>query len=103
MRMNDDGKTVGAMDILFPGIGEIIGGSQREERYDVLLNRMKEMNIPEEEMSWYLDTRRFGTCPHAGLWLGLRKNDSFCYRNGEHTRCYSFSKVSWKCRILRHN
>jgi len=73
MRMNDDGKTVGAMDILFPGIGEIIGGSQREERYDVLLNRMKEMNIPEEEMSWYLDTRRFGTCPHAGYGLGFER------------------------------
>lgn len=73
MRMNDDGKTVGAMDILFPGIGEIIGGSQREERYDVLLNRMKEMDIPEEEMSWYLDTRRFGTCPHAGFGLGFER------------------------------
>lgn len=73
MRMNDDGKTVGAMDILFPGIGEIIGGSQREERYDVLVDRMKEMNIPEEEMSWYLDTRRFGTCPHAGFGLGFER------------------------------
>jgi len=73
MRMNDDGKTVGAMDILFPGIGEIIGGSQREERYDVLVSRMKEMNIPEEEMSWYLDTRRFGTCPHAGFGLGFER------------------------------
>jgi len=73
MRMNDDGKTVGAMDILFPGIGEIIGGSQREERYDVLVSRMKEMNIPEDEMSWYLDTRRFGTCPHAGFGLGFER------------------------------
>lgn len=73
MRMNDDGKTVGAMDILFPGIGEIIGGSQREERFDVLLDRMKEMHIPEEEMSWYLDTRKFGTCPHAGFGLGFER------------------------------
>ena len=73
MRMNDDGKTVGAMDILFPGIGEIIGGSQREERLDVLLARMKEMDIPEEEMSWYLDTRKFGTCPHAGYGLGFER------------------------------
>jgi asparaginyl-tRNA synthetase len=73
MRMNDDGKTVGAMDILFPGIGEIIGGSQREERYDVLVSRMKEMDIPEDEMSWYLDTRRFGTCPHAGFGLGFER------------------------------
>ena len=73
MRMNDDGKTVGAMDILFPGIGEIVGGSQREERLDVLVNRMKEMDVPEEEMSWYLDTRRFGTCPHAGFGLGFER------------------------------
>ncbi|HCX23823.1 MAG TPA: asparagine--tRNA ligase, partial [Cytophagales bacterium] len=60
MRQNEDGKTVGAMDILFPGIGEIVGGSQREERLDLLTTRMKEMNIPAEEMSWYLDTRRYG-------------------------------------------
>lgn len=73
MRMNDDGKTVGAMDILFPGIGEIIGGSQREERLDVLMSRMKDMDIPEEEMSWYLDTRKFGTCPHAGYGLGFER------------------------------
>ena len=73
MRMNDDGKTVGAMDILFPGIGEIVGGSQREERFDVLKNRMTEMNIPEEEMDWYLDTRRFGTAPHSGFGLGFER------------------------------
>jgi len=73
MRMNDDGKTVGAMDILFPGIGEIIGGSQREERLDVLLSRMKEMDIHEDEMSWFLDTRKFGTCPHAGFGLGFER------------------------------
>ncbi len=73
MRMNDDGNTVGAMDILFPGIGEIVGGSQREERLDVLLARMKEMDIHEDEMSWFLDTRRFGTCPHAGFGLGFER------------------------------
>ncbi len=73
MRLNEDGSTVGAMDILFPGIGEIVGGSQREERLDVLTQRMKEMNIPEEEMEWYLDTRRFGTCPHAGFGLGFER------------------------------
>lgn len=73
MRQNDDGKTVAAMDILFPGIGEIIGGSQREERYDKLLERMKEMNVPLKEMYWYLDTRRFGTCPHAGYGLGFER------------------------------
>lgn len=73
MRMDEDGKTVRAMDILFPGIGEIIGGSQREERYDMLLKRMEEMHIPTEEMSWFLDTRRFGTVPHAGFGLGFER------------------------------
>ena len=73
MRMNDDDKTVAAMDILFPGIGEIVGGSQREERLDVLLARMKDFDIPEHEMEWFLDTRRFGTCPHAGFGLGFER------------------------------
>jgi len=73
MRLNDDDNTVAAMDVLFPGIGEIIGGSQREERYNVLASRMAEMDIPEEEMSWYLDTRKFGTCPHAGFGLGFER------------------------------
>jgi asparaginyl-tRNA synthetase len=73
MRQNDDGKTVAAMDILAPGIGEIVGGSQREERLEVLEKRMREMNIPVEEMSWYLDTRRFGTVPHAGFGLGFER------------------------------
>ena len=73
MRQNDDGKTVAAMDILAPGIGEIVGGSQREERLELLEARMKEMHIPVEEMSWYLDTRRFGTVPHAGFGLGFER------------------------------
>ncbi len=73
MRQNDDGKTVAAMDILAPGIGEIVGGSQREERLDKLTERMNEMNIPTEELDWYLDTRRFGTCPHAGFGLGFER------------------------------
>ncbi len=73
MRQNDDGKTVAAMDILAPGIGEIVGGSQREERLELLEQRMKEMHIPVEEMSWYLDTRRFGTVPHAGFGLGFER------------------------------
>lgn len=73
MRQNDDGKTVRAMDILFPGIGEIVGGSQREERLEKLETRMKEMHLPVEEMSWYLDTRRFGTVPHAGFGLGFER------------------------------
>ena len=73
MRLNDDGKTVAAMDILAPGIGEIVGGSQREERLDNLVARMKEMHIPTEEMYWYLDTRKFGTVPHAGFGLGFER------------------------------
>lgn len=77
MRLNDNeapGKeTVRAMDILFPGIGEIVGGSQREERYDKLVAKMQAMHIPEEELSWYLDTRRFGSCPHAGFGLGFER------------------------------
>ena len=77
MRMNEDGKTVAAMDILAPGIGEIVGGSQREERLDKLEQRMKEMHIPAEEMSWYLDTRRFGTVPHAGFGLGFERMVQF--------------------------
>jgi asparaginyl-tRNA synthetase len=77
MRMNDDGKTVAAMDILAPGIGEIVGGSQREERFDKLLDRMKDMGIPEEELWWYLDTRRFGTVPHAGFGLGFERMVQF--------------------------
>lgn len=77
MRLNDGtepGKeTVRAMDILFPGIGEIVGGSQREERYEVLLSKMQAMHIPTDEMYWYLDTRRFGSCPHAGFGLGFER------------------------------
>lgn len=73
MRMNDDGKTVRAMDVLFPGIGEIIGGSQREERHDALLNRIREMGLPEENYWWYLDTRKFGTAPHSGFGMGFER------------------------------
>ncbi len=73
MKQNDDGKTVRAMDVLFPQIGEIIGGSQREEDYDKLYTRMKEMNIPEESMWWYLETRKFGSVPHAGFGLGFER------------------------------
>jgi asparaginyl-tRNA synthetase len=73
MKQNEDGKTVRAMDVLFPGIGEIIGGSQREENYDKLMKRMEEMHIPAEELYWYLDTRKFGTCPHAGFGLGFER------------------------------
>ncbi len=73
MRLNDDGKTVAAMDILAPGIGEIVGGSQREERLDKLVARMEKMHVPIEELNWYLDTRRFGSVPHAGFGLGFER------------------------------
>lgn len=73
MRLNDDGKTVRAMDVLFPGIGEIVGGSQREERLDVLQQKMKALNIDEEELWWYVDTRKFGTAVHSGFGLGFER------------------------------
>ena len=73
MKLNDDGKTVRAMDVLFPAIGEIIGGSEREENYDKLIGRIEEMNIPMKDMWWYLDTRRFGTVPHSGFGLGFER------------------------------
>lgn len=73
MRLNDDGKTVAAMDVLFPGIGEIVGGSQREERYDILAQKIKEFGIDEEELWWYLDTRKFGTAVHSGFGLGFER------------------------------
>ena len=73
MKQNDDGKTVAAMDILFPGIGEIVGGSQREEDLDKLVTRMTEMGVPADEMDWYLDTRRFGSATHSGFGLGFER------------------------------
>jgi asparaginyl-tRNA synthetase len=73
MRLNDDEKTVAAMDVLFPGVGEITGGSQREERLDVLTRRSEEMGIAAEELWWYLDTRKYGTCKHAGFGLGFER------------------------------
>lgn len=73
MKQNDDGKTVRAMDVLFPKIGEIIGGSEREADYDKLLQRIEELHIPMKDMWWYLDTRKFGTCPHAGFGLGFER------------------------------
>jgi asparaginyl-tRNA synthetase len=73
MKQNDDGKTVRAMDVLFPGIGEIIGGSQREENYDKLLARIRELKLPEKDLWWYLETRKFGTAPHSGFGLGFER------------------------------
>jgi len=73
MKQNDDGKTVRAMDVLFPGIGEIIGGSQREEDLEKLTARIEEMKLPIKDLMWYLDTRRFGTAPHSGFGLGFER------------------------------
>jgi asparaginyl-tRNA synthetase len=73
MRQNDDGKTVAAMDVLFPGIGEIVGGSQREERLEKLTQRMEEMNIPQEDLWWFLETRKYGTVEHSGFGLGFER------------------------------
>jgi asparaginyl-tRNA synthetase len=73
MRMNDDGQTVAAMDLLVPGIGELIGGSQREERLDPLEARMDEMGLDKDPYWWYLDSRRFGTVPHAGFGMGFER------------------------------
>ena len=73
MKQNDDGKTVRAMDVLFPGIGEIIGGSQREEDYDRIYSRIKELNLPEKDLWWYLETRKYGTAPHSGFGLGFER------------------------------
>jgi asparaginyl-tRNA synthetase len=77
MRVNDDGKTVRAMDVLVPRVGEIIGGSQREERLDVLIDRMKEQGLNPDDYWWYLDLRRYGTVPHAGFGLGLERMVQF--------------------------
>jgi asparaginyl-tRNA synthetase len=73
MKQNDDNKTVNAMDVLFPGIGEIIGGSQREDDYEKLLHRTKEVGIEEESIWWYLETRKFGSVPHSGFGLGFER------------------------------
>jgi asparaginyl-tRNA synthetase len=73
MKQNEDGKTVRAMDVLFPRIGEIIGGSQREENYDKLYGRIKELKLPEKDLWWYLETRKFGSAPHSGFGLGFER------------------------------
>lgn len=97
MRQNDDGKTVAAMDILAPGIGEIVGGSQREERLDKLVQRMEEMHIPREEMFWYLDTRRFGTCKHAGFGLGFERLVQFVTGMGNIRDVIPFPRTPKNC------
>ena len=97
MRQNEDGKTVAAMDILFPGIGEIIGGSQREERLENLETRMKEMDIPSEELWWYLDTRKFGTVPHSGYGLGFERMVQFVSGMGNIRDVIPFPRTPGNC------
>ncbi|GET27253.1 asparagine--tRNA ligase [Prolixibacter sp. NT017] len=97
MRMNDDNQTVAAMDVLFPQIGEIIGGSQREERLEVLESRMAEMNIPADEMQWYLDTRRFGGCQHAGFGLGFERLVQFVTGMGNIRDVIPFPRTPKNC------
>ena len=97
MRQNEDGKTVGAMDILFPGIGEIVGGSQREERLDLLTTRMQEMDIPADEMSWYLDTRRYGAVPHSGFGLGFERMILFVTGMGNIRDVIPFPRTPGNC------
>lgn len=97
MKLNDDNKTVRAMDILFPGIGEIVGGSQREESLEKLVARMKDMNIPEDEMSWYLDTRRFGTAPHSGFGLGFERLLLFVTGMGNIRDVIAFPRTPKNC------
>jgi asparaginyl-tRNA synthetase len=97
MRQNDDGTTVAAMDILAPGIGEIIGGSQREERLDRLTTRMQEMHISEEELHWYLDTRKYGACPHAGFGLGFERLVQFVTGMGNIRDVIPFPRTPGNC------
>lgn len=97
MRQNDDGKTVAAMDILFPGIGEIVGGSQREERLNNLTTRMNEIGIPVSELDWYLDTRRFGACPHAGFGLGFERLVMFVTGMGNVRDVIAFPRTPKNC------
>ena len=96
--MKLDGETVKAMDVLFPEIGEIIGGSQREEDLDVLLSRMEEVGLSEEQMDWYLDTRRFGTIPHAGFGLGFERLVQFITGMDSIKETTLYSRSAKSCR-----
>jgi len=97
MKVNPDGKTVAAMDVLFPQIGEIIGGSQREERLDVLEAKMDAMGIPKKEMDWYLDTRRYGTVPHSGFGLGFERLITFLTGMGNIRDVIAFARTPKNC------
>ena len=102
MRLNDDDETVAAMDLLVPRVGELVGGSQREERLDVLERRMAKWAL-EENYWWYLDIRRFGTVPHAGIWTGIRTFSDDGDRRDQYPRRHCLSPDAQTCRVLRPN
>jgi asparaginyl-tRNA synthetase len=97
MRMNDDGRTVAAMDVLAPGIGEIIGGSQREERLDVLDARLQAMGLDPKAYGWYRDLRRYGTVPHAGFGLGFERTISYATGLTNVRDCIPFPRTPRNC------
>ena len=93
MRVNDDRKTVRACDVLVPKVGELIGGSQREERYDVLINRMQEQSVDPKDYQWYLDLRKWGTVPHSGFGLGLERVVQFITGMANIRDCIPFPRT----------
>ena len=97
MRQNDDGKTVAAMDLLVPGVGELIGGSQREERLDILLAKMKELGLREEDYWWYLDLRKYGGAKHAGFGLGFERAIMYLTGINNIRDVQSFSRTVGNC------
>ena len=101
MRMNDDNKTVAAMDMLVPGIGESIGGSQREERYDKLVARMQELGLKEEDYWWYLELRKFGGVKHAGFGIGFERLIMYLTGRFQHPRCAALPAHSAQCGVLK--
>ena len=100
MKLNEDGKTVRAMDLLAPGIGEIIGGSQREDNLEALEKRMDEVGLKKEDYSFYLDLRRFGSLPTFRIWTWIRKNDDVYHRYDKYKRRNTIPKNTRKCSIL---
>ena len=100
MRLNDDERTVAAMDVLAPGIGEIVGGSQREERLDVLDRRITEMGLDPAPYWWYRDLRRYGTVPHAGFGLGFDRARGLCHGHGQHPRRHPLPAHAGQRRLL---
>ena len=99
MRLNDDEKTVAACELLVPGVDELIGGYQREERYDVLIKRMNELNVPIEPLQWYVDLRKFGTVKHAGFGIGLERMMLYLTRIGNIRDTIPYPRTPRNCRF----